>query len=459
MQETVSTTLRETLRAWIASVSAALAVNGPIPEMREMVFITEGGTTHGREVVQADYYELVKTNTDEVLNLAATNAILAVAQEFAPIGDVLLADGSGLRRPVNEQKLHLFLNYLLIFAAEYFNRIDFANISNKTIVVEEAYVQTFDLLAQSIFEFEAIPVRWLVQFDNLRMDVETLKIESGVHLRQPSDAERNQALQARFGISPSGQFVRQLTNPNPARLLDVRDSSDIPNVFLEVIDHRRFPRNRISADSALAFGQRMLTALRLVQPHDVGIHSIWYVDENPFGRLQFPRWLWREPLPYDTRGAQAVVSSDVQRQIQEIWSHLAKSRDSTLDLAIRRLNDSYHRPRLDDRHIDYWIALEALFLREEEGELKYRAALLTARYVGVDLTERLDLFEEIKKSYVLRSKFVHGAKPPKSYDVTKIIDETGSLLRRVLRLCIINGHSPNLDLLRNELLADTHRNC
>jgi hypothetical protein len=192
----------------------------------------------------------------------------------------------------------------------------------------------------------------------------------------------------------------------------------------------------------------------LVQSNDVGIHSLWYVDENPFGRFSVPRRLWSDPIPSDARSAQAVVTADVKNHVKEIWPHLGgESADITLALALRRLNDSYHRSRLEDRHIDYWTALEALFLRVDEGELRYRAALLTARFIGVDLADRLDLFEKIKKSYDLRSKIVHGASPPKKMDVPAMINWTAALLRRVLRRCVVEHQSPDLNRILRDLLA------
>ena len=377
--------------------------------------------------------------------------MLEVARAFPLIGDVLLAGLSGVRRSAEGEKLMLFQDHLLPFAAEYFIRADYVNLADKSIVAEGAFAQIYDLFAQSMFEFETIPVRWLVQFDNLRMEVDDFELETGVRLRRPTDLERNQALQARFEILPAGRFEQRMTYPNPARPIDIRDTSDIPDVFLEITDHRHLPRDHVSGRAAFDYGNRMLTALRLVQSNDVGIHSLWYVDENSFGRFPIPRRLWSDPIPSDSRSAQTVVTADVENEVIAIWPHLGgEPADSTLALALRRLNDSYHRSRLEDRHIDYWTALEALFLRVDEGELRYRAALLTARFIGVDLADRLDLFEKTKKSYDLRSKIVHGARPPKKMDVPAMINWTAALLRRVLRRCVVEDQSPDLERVAEE---------
>ena len=58
------------------------------------------------------------------------------------------------------------------------------------------------------------------------------------------------------------------------------------------------------------------------------------------------------------------------RQVKEVWPHLADDlTDRSLALALERLNNSYHRAKDEDRLIDYWVGLEALFLRVKEGEL------------------------------------------------------------------------------------------
>jgi hypothetical protein len=348
--DTARSSLREALHAWVRSASAAL-LDGPFPGMRELVFTTEGGITSGVDVVRPDYYALVTQNRGALRDLLETNTVLEVAHAFPLISDVLLANRSDVRRSAEDEKLMLFEDHLLPFAAEYFVRADYVDLADKTVVAEGAFASIHDLFAQSIFEFETIPVRRLVQFDNLRMEVDDFELETGVRLRRPTNLERNQALQAQLENLPAGRFEHRMTYPNPARPIDIRDANKIPDVFLEIADHRHLPRDRVSGQAASDYGKQMLTALRLVQSNDVGIHSIWYVDENPFGRLPSPRWLWADPIPSDSRSAQTVVTADVENHVREIWPHLGgEPADSTLALALRRLNDSYHRSRLEDRH-------------------------------------------------------------------------------------------------------------
>jgi len=241
---------------------------------------------------------------------------------------------------------------------------------------------------------------------------------------------------------------------NPAWALGIRDPGEIPEVLLEITDHRRLPRNHLSAAGAVKFAERALTALRLVNGNDVGVHSIWYIDENPFDRVQMPRWMWPDAILPDCFGPQYVVTPEIEPQLQAIWPYLAmEPTERALSLSLRRLNDSYHRARSADRLIDYWIALEALFLGVRESELKFRASLLAARYIGVDQEDRLRLSSELRESYDYRSSVVHGAKLPSDDKVRQVTERTGDQLRGVLRKCLAERRAPNTEQLFQELLA------
>jgi hypothetical protein len=305
-----------------------------------------------------------------------------------------------------------------------------------------------------VFRFETIPVQWLVQFDNLHMEIDGFEIEPGIRLRRPTEQERNQANQVAFGSPDAERFHHAWVNVNPARLLDTRDVAGIPSVFLEVANHRHMPRNRVTSTIAANFGRRMLNALRLVQPNDVGIHSIWYVDENPHGRLQFPRWNWPDPIASKPNAAQTVVTEDIERQVKDIWPHLAEEQtDRSLVLALERLNASYHRAKDEDRLIDYWVGLEALFLRVKEQELRLRAALLTAQFITSERAERYPVFRDIRASYDLRSWIVHGSELPSSERIRDLTELTGNALRRSLRMCLPDRHPPDTDHILQDLLA------
>jgi hypothetical protein len=452
-QDAGSASLRKALIEWLRAAEAVLP-DRDVPEVREVIFTTEGGITSGRAVNRPDFYRLVMLNSEALENLPEVDAILEVAHAYPQIGDVLLADIGAGRRQVENESSTLFVHHLLPFAADFFSRAHSARLKGAEAPDENAFEQTYDLFAQTVFRFETIPVQWLVQFDNLRLEIDDLEIEPGIRLRRATEQERNLANQVAFGSYASEPFHHNWVNVNPARLLETRDVAGIPSVFLEVADHRQFPRNRLSPKTTVHFATRMLNALRLVQPNDVGIHSIWYVDENPFGRVPYPRRIWQDPIASKPDAAQTVVTNDIERQVREIWPHLAEDQtDRSLVLALERLNTSYHRAKDEDRLIDYWVGLEALFLRVREQELRLRAALLTAQFITSERAERYPVFREIRASYDLRSWIVHGSELPSSERIRELTELTGNALRRSLHMCLPDRRPPDTDHILQNLLA------
>lgn len=69
----------------------------------------------------------------------------------------------------------------------------------------------------------------------------------------------------------------------------------------------------------------------------------------------------------------------------------------------------YEKLAAEDRLIDAWIALEALFSGSgERTEISYRLSVRIAALLGTQ-GDRQALLTQMKKSYAVRSKIVHGA--------------------------------------------------
>lgn len=119
------------------------------------------------------------------------------------------------------------------------------------------------------------------------------------------------------------------------------------------------------------------------------------------------------------------------------------------ELALRRFSGAYERPSDEDRLIDYWVALEALFLPDATQELSYRVALRVARYVGETPRERKQLLRETRDSYTARSKVLHGRVVP---DLSEITGRTEDVLRRALRFWLDPGKPHDVVSLDSALL-------
>jgi hypothetical protein len=81
---------------------------------------------------------------------------------------------------------------------------------------------------------------------------------------------------------------------------------------------------------------------------------------------------------------------------------------AVLRMALDRLGFAYERVRSEDRLVDFWVALEALFLPDARDELKYRASLRIAYFLEKEYTRRQNTFMLAKRSYDARSAIVHG---------------------------------------------------
>ncbi len=113
------------------------------------------------------------------------------------------------------------------------------------------------------------------------------------------------------------------------------------------------------------------------------------------------------------------------------WKRLGpKLKDRRLNLALRRWAAGGQRRNDEVRLIDYWVALEALFLPDSTAELSFRASLRIAAFVGETGQERQQLYKEMRASYDVRSKVVHGDTP--RTPVSVVAAQTGSTVRRAL---------------------------
>ncbi len=66
------------------------------------------------------------------------------------------------------------------------------------------------------------------------------------------------------------------------------------------------------------------------------------------------------------------------------------------------------RGRDDDKLIDYWIALEALFMPDSDKRIKETVSKRASLYTGADAAAKAAIKEQLRESYKRRSELVHG---------------------------------------------------
>jgi hypothetical protein len=98
------------------------------------------------------------------------------------------------------------------------------------------------------------------------------------------------------------------------------------------------------------------------------------------------------PAAYD-------MSSALQRNPEKMEPHLR--------ISVGRFNSSFDKHLNEDKLIDYFIAFEALFTKENDS-ISYRLPLRVAIFAGDDPLERERIFSIVRTGYDLRSSLAHG---------------------------------------------------
>lgn len=167
----------------------------------------------------------------------------------------------------------------------------------------------------------------------------------------------------------------------------------------------------------------------------IGGQQNWRVTRSASG---FPSVASRQPSPSDTE------------LMQEWWKQLKSfGSQRRFSLALRQYSAPHDKARPEQQLLDLWIALETLFLPDGlQGELRYRAALRVAHYLGSG-SGRTAIFEAVRNSYDWRSFLVHGGNPespPKrlSRTLQDVVSTTSGYLKVTLEKVLDSGVMINL---------------
>lgn len=155
-----------------------------------------------------------------------------------------------------------------------------------------------------------------------------------------------------------------------------------------------------------------LCALRLRGQGQVHTRWQWQNHRWPYQPQWVGAMMGTHRRPYSTP---AVNLDDIDDAVLvETFKNLRRrTRAGRIEAALRRFNQSYERVDPADRLIDYWIALEGLFLPDGATELSYRVSLRVARFVADIAADMRIVFELLyRRSYRARSKVVHGDAVP-----------------------------------------------
>jgi hypothetical protein len=303
--------------------------------------------------------------------------------EFMNIADIIS------RTPELESILYLNLEgqpieapeIQLVWLASYCENFMFAylNIVKELVFVSKDFEHVYAELEKFIYSTEPFEALWLIHLRNMISEVDMVPLEQGISLRKAT---------------------REDIENTKIRITDI---------FLE----RRYIHNRVSTpqyQDAAKIADTVVLALRLIKPNPIGVDSFnWRLIDQPFPILKdstFNKML----LPSTYQGALYVLTKEDVNTLQLLWRK-AKKAYSNPDLltAITRLEDAYSRTKDEDKLLDYWIALEALFLPEKQiRDMAESIALAVSYYVGQTEDSRKSIQACIRQSHELRSHIIHG---------------------------------------------------
>jgi hypothetical protein len=145
-----------------------------------------------------------------------------------------------------------------------------------------------------------------------------------------------------------------------------------------------------------------VNALRLHRPGHVQVSGVNWTRSAGSGRTI--------GLPYDMpfpRDAPYVLPSGEVESVKALLGKLRAVQEEAFRFSVRRLHWSYYRGEDVDRLVDFWVALEALFVPDGPGDIRYKASMRIAQFIG-EPAQRPLIAGEVRKSYKARSGVVHG---------------------------------------------------
>jgi hypothetical protein len=185
-----------------------------------------------------------------------------------------------------------------------------------------------------------------------------------------------------------------------------------------------------SSDNLVSLVENILLALRLFKEGDVFCKIIW--SENNLEEIILnPTY----EMPSTIHSKIYSLKIEEIGQISEIFERINKTdfdNRRPLRIACNRLNRSYGKSMHDEKIIDFMIAFEALFLRENSTNSGRIIGTGCSVLLGRTDGEREKIYDFFMKAYKLRNKIVHGS----AIDYSGI-DETQFKLKEYLRKSIM----------------------
>lgn len=221
---------------------------------------------------------------------------------------------------------------------------------------------------------------------------------------------------------------QELKKMNLRHWIDEYVAGVFHNITYEGLFVLEFPRD--PKEKLEPFVENVLLALRLYKEGDVFCKVV--LSERGLS-LTILNPTYEMPSPLH-RTIYSLKMEEI-RKIKEIFDKIIKAnfdKRRYLRIACDRFNRSYGKSMHDEKIVDFMIAFEALFLREEKASSNGQIIGVGASMLlGKNDLERKKIYDFLVKTYKLRNKIVHGSTIAYSG-----IDETAFKLKGYLRKSI-----------------------
>jgi len=413
---------RQACEAWLKA-SLSLLHDKPVSATQDLqvTFTSDGWRTQGS--LKPDYNMLYRRYEEALLKLqevdAIANSIVKSPPPLASFDLIGITEQPGFNP--DELKKWLVGFYLYKFLMEYLG-------SNNTFTfIPAEFERIYEKLEYYLYNLGPFTARWLVDFSDLMLEMEMLTLEDGIYLRQTTEAEKERI------IKESGSLIPVL-----------HSSIEVPKAYLEIrhtINKLTFPDQQAATNIA----QAVVLALRLIKANPIGISLYrWEVPDQPFWFFQgLPVLNQITNLMFHSSnfqhhptivGNRYVLTQEDAEVLPNLFEKAKKAlNNNKLTTTLTRFDDSYTRAKLEDKLIDYWTALEALFFLEDEfQDMGKSLALAASYYLGHTSSERTTIYNDLTRSHTLRSHYIHGERKQTKHPLDEMVTKTGNHLRGAL---------------------------
>lgn len=400
---------------WMLSAHALLSSRAPLVSLDYDITLTENGHSAMLGPARLDFMATVDACVGD---LTAQPDFLALAELV--FGAPELASGI---RPVNtspsmltQEELSALWRVGRAFLLEYFT-------AHRDLLFDmKVFEQLYGRLEEYIFHPGPFETEWLLHLQNVSLEPDRVQLADGLALRKLTPDER-------IWLIKQDLRERRYTDLSRSDVLAIIEYQDMQEKWLSAL---QLPGPAFSA------AHTVVLALRLLDSQPVGLMDYhWQPIDQPF--LYFPRLVYYSNFgqsPIAKTGDTYLLTVGGADRLVALWPKLQRAQsDDLLNIARTRLADSYHRTRDEDRLIDYWIALESLFLPKKNlAQQAFFVSSALAHYVGTTVSERADIVNALVDSHGLRNAIVHGESGARAPDkITELVRRTGEYLRMALR--------------------------